>query len=54
MPKIAVISVGKNSWSFPKQEILDILSKYKEKILRADRMGDIEVVTDGNKYWITN
>jgi competence protein ComEC len=52
MPKIAVISVGKNSWGFPRPEILDMLNKYGVKILRTDQMGDVEVVTDGTKSWI--
>ena len=52
VPKIAVISVGKNSWNFPRPEILEMLGKYGVKILRTDQAGDIEVVTDGTKYWI--
>jgi competence protein ComEC len=52
MPKVAVISVGKDSWGFPKQEILDILEKFNVKILRTDQLGDIEVVTDGKSFWI--
>ena len=51
-PKIAVISVGKNSWGFPRPEILDMLNNYGVKILRTDQVGDVEVVTDGTKYWI--
>ena len=52
MPKIAVISVGKNQWNFPRQEFLDMLGKYGVKILRTDEKGDIEVETDGTKYWM--
>ncbi len=52
MPDIAVISVGKNSWGFPRPEILDILAKYNVKVLRTDQMGDIEVETNGKEYWI--
>jgi competence protein ComEC len=52
VPKIAVISVGKNPWSFPRQEVLDILAKYNVNVLRTDQKGDIELVTDGEKYWI--
>lgn len=50
--EFAVISLGKNPWGFPKQEILNMLSKYKIRVLRTDQMGDVEVVTDGEKYWI--
>ena len=52
MPKIAVISVGKNQWGLPKTEILDMLSKYEVKTLRTDELGDVEVITDGKKYWV--
>jgi competence protein ComEC len=52
VPKIAVISVGKNSWNFPRPEIIDMLGKYGVKILRTDQLGDIEVITDGTKFWI--
>lgn len=65
MPKIAVISVGKNNWGFPKPEILSLLAKYNVRVLRTDRMGEppasampkrmragIEVVTDGERYRI--
>jgi competence protein ComEC len=52
MPKIAVISVGKNSWGFPKNELMDMLNRYSVKVYRTDKMGDVEVVTDGAKYWI--
>ncbi|MGA2911001.1 MAG: hypothetical protein ABSE04_04375 [Candidatus Microgenomates bacterium] len=52
MPEIAVISVGKNSWGFPKLEILDMLAGVGAKILRTDLLGDVEVVTDGNTYWV--
>ena len=52
MPKIAVISVGKNPWGLPKTEILDMLAKYNLKVLRTDLAGDIIVSTDGNKYWL--
>ena len=51
-PEIAVISVGENSWGFPKTEILQMLAKYNVKVLRTDEMGDVELVTDGEKYWI--
>jgi beta-lactamase superfamily II metal-dependent hydrolase len=52
MPKIAVISVGKNIWGFPRSEVLDMLGSYGVKVLRTDRKGNIEVVTDGKSFWI--
>jgi competence protein ComEC len=52
MPKVAVISVGsKNQWGFPAPSILQMLSDYNVTVLRTDKMGDAEVVTDGEKIW---
>jgi len=51
-PKVAVISVGKNPWGLPSEEILNMLNKYEVRILRTDKMGDIDFVTDGEKYWL--
>lgn len=51
-PKMAVISVGKNSYGHPDEEVLKILRDYDTKILRTDLLGDIEVVSDGKSYWI--
>jgi len=52
-PKIAVISDGKNNrYGHPHQEILKILRDKGIKILRTDLSGDIEIVTDGKKYWM--
>jgi beta-lactamase superfamily II metal-dependent hydrolase len=54
MPKIAVISVGKNSWGFPRPELLDMLGKYGVKVYWTDKMGDAEMTTDGIKFWLGN
>ena len=29
-----------------------MLGKYGVKVYRTDKMGDVEVTTDGEKYWI--
>lgn len=51
-PKVAVISVGKNQWGHPRTEILELLAKYGVKTFRTDEVGDIEMITDGEKVWI--
>ena len=54
-PEVAVISVGvKNSYGHPNGEVLDMLNKAGVKILRTDEMGDVEVITDGTKFWVKN
>ena len=52
MPKVAIISLGKNPWGFPRPEILDMLGRYNVNVLRTDKEGDIVVITDGDRYWI--
>lgn len=52
-PKFAVISVGKNNkYSHPTKQILDLLNENKIKVLRTDRDGKVEIVSDGKNYSI--
>ncbi len=50
-PETAVISVGKNSYGFPSEEVLQMLEEAKVRTLRTDTEGDIEVVSDGLSFW---
>ena len=52
MPEIAVISVGKNPWGHPHQEVIKLLKDYGIKILRTDEDGDVEIITDGERWWV--
>lgn len=49
-PELAVISVGKNSYGHPSQELLQTLSKYVKVIKRTDIEGTVEIVSDGNTW----
>jgi competence protein ComEC len=49
-PRLAVISVGKNTYGQPAREAVDMLQSVGSKVLRTDKQGDIEVVSDG-KNW---
>lgn len=56
-PDLAVISVGKNRWGHPTEEILEKLRNFDPpageagiKILRTDQEGEIEIVTDGETW----
>lgn len=49
-PKLAVISVGKNSYGHPTAFILDLLKTLNIKTLRTDLDGEVEVVSDGNTF----
>ncbi|MBP7859959.1 MBL fold metallo-hydrolase [Patescibacteria group bacterium] len=42
-PKIAVISVGKNSYGHPSQKVIDYYESIGTKVLRTDREGDVVV-----------
>ncbi len=51
-PKLAVISVGKkNRYGHPHPDALDLLQSHQVKILRTDQGGDVEIVSDGKKWW---
>lgn len=53
MPKIAIISVSKkNSYGHPHKEILNLLKKYNVEVLRTDQLQDIEIYSNGEKYWV--
>lgn len=46
-PKLAVISVGKNSYGHPAPEAVTMLRDRNVEIRRTDEEGDIEVISDG-------
>jgi len=51
-PELAVISVGKNSYGHPTKEAIDLLSSKGVRVLRTDDDGEVEVVSDGVKWWV--
>ena len=51
-PEVSVISVGKNSYGHPHRETLEMLKNMDIKTLRTDEEGDIEVISDGKKFWL--
>ncbi len=54
-PEVSVISLGAgNSYGHPARESLDLLKAHNSKILRTDKMGDIEIVSDGKIYFLKN
>ncbi|OGM17015.1 hypothetical protein A2V61_04265 [Candidatus Woesebacteria bacterium RBG_19FT_COMBO_47_8] len=50
-PEMAVISVGKNNYGQPSEEIIRMLKDKGIKVSRTDELGDIEVVNDGSSFW---
>ena len=53
-PEIGIISVGKNSYGHPNEETLKMLREKGVRTLRTDEEGEIEIITDGNKWWVKN
>lgn len=51
--KLAVISVGKNSYGHPAPETITRLEKDSAQVVRTDEKGDIEVVSDGKNWSVT-
>ena len=53
-PKVALISCGKdNSYGHPHKQLLNRLDKYGAEIYRTDMGGEIRVVVDGKKVFLT-
>lgn len=50
-PKLAVISVGKNTFGHPGRETLEELKILGAQVERTDERGDIVVETDGVQTW---
>ena len=53
-PELAVISVGKNSYGHPTQDVLDRLSTIGAKVLRTDTDGEVEITCDFNRCQFYN
>ena len=53
-PKLAVISVGQNKFGHPSEEVIQLLSNQNIKVVRTDKEGTIEVVSDGEGWKIVN
>lgn len=51
-PQLAVISVGENSFGHPADEVLNRLQDNNIRYLRTDEQGTIEIVSDGEKWWV--
>lgn len=51
-PKLAIISVGKNSYGHPSPESIAILTTVVNRVLRTDQEGDIEVISDGTNWTV--
>lgn len=54
-PEMALISCGlNNKFNHPNTEVLDNFHSISAQILRTDQIGTIEVLSDGQKFWLKN
>lgn len=54
-PSLGVISVGaKNRYGHPSQEALTLLKNNNIKVLRTDKDGEVEIVSDGKSWQLLN
>lgn len=51
-PELAIISVGKNPFGHPTEEVIKRIRELGIRLLRTDQSGEIEVVSDGEKWRI--
>lgn len=49
-PELAIISVGRNSFGHPTQEVLERLKDRSIKCLRTDQEGTVEIISDGGSW----
>jgi competence protein ComEC len=49
-PKLAIISVGKNTYGQPAPNVFTMLADHQARVLRTDQDGDITIVSDG-AHW---
>lgn len=50
-PELVVVSVGKNNYGHPSPQVLGAYTEAGIEYLRTDEVGDIEVVSDGERWW---
>lgn len=54
-PQLAVISVGKNNrYGHPHEEVIGLLADWGVRVLRTDKDGEVEVVSNGESWWVKN
>ena len=52
-PEASIISVGKNNtYGHPSLEVMNSLMQFGGEMWRTDKLGTIEIVSDGERYWL--
>ncbi len=51
-PEVAIVSAGKNnSFGHPHRSVLELLEKFQIKVLRTDKLGTINMYSNGLNIW---
>lgn len=51
-PQLAVISVGRNNYGHPADELVKLLAESRVRIMRTDTQGSVELVSNGTNWWV--
>lgn len=52
-PQVAIISAGRNNrYGHPHKEVINMLDAQNVKILRTDVSGNVEIISDGKRWWV--
>lgn len=52
-PEISLVSVGENNrFGHPSPEVMNRLMHFDSQVLRTDLLGTIEIIADGDQYWV--
>jgi competence protein ComEC len=51
-PQLSVISVGKNSYGHPSQDLINQLQQNGSKVLTTDQHGDINILSNSHHWWV--
>lgn len=51
-PHLLIISVGRNSYGQPAENILNLANSRGIRVLRTDKDDTINIYTDGDKWWV--
>lgn len=52
LPQISVISVGENNFGHPSDDVIKRLEEKGSVVYRTDIDGTVEIVSDGEKFWV--
>lgn len=52
LPQVSVISVGDNNFGHPNNDVIERLKTQGAVVYRTDQEGTIEMISDGERFWV--